>query len=180
MYVRRQCYIFASFKCFFTCQFYLDVRSLVFLLFQEVAVFCAWRPRRLAAVWSLREHQAYLQSYWDEQDSTLMRTKQPLYHIAVLMCVSLNVHTEVWHPETVNKELYHRLFDVLLIIATWCVVIAVNNLNSNVALWKTSASFTCMDWKWLLCNTTRRATEIIFKRMNWDKNAQFWNNLNVC
>lgn len=63
-----------------------------------------------------------------------MRTKQTLYHIAVLMCVSLSVHTEVWHPKTVNKELYHRLFDVLLIIATWRVVIAVNNLNSNVAL----------------------------------------------
>lgn len=44
-------------------QFYLDVRSLILLLFQEVAVFCARCPRRLAAVWSLREHQACLKSY---------------------------------------------------------------------------------------------------------------------
>ena len=51
----------------------------------------------------------------------------------------------VCHPETADKEIYHRLFDVLLvIIAPCCVVIAVNNLNSDVALRKSSASFTCV------------------------------------
>lgn len=51
-------------------QFYLDVRSLILLLFQEVAVFCARRPRRFTAIRSLREDQAFLKNYKDEQDLT--------------------------------------------------------------------------------------------------------------
>lgn len=44
--------------------------------------------------------------------------------------------------------MYHGLFDILLIIiATRRVVITVNNLNSDVALGKTSAPFTCRDYK---------------------------------
>lgn len=50
----------SSSKCF---QFYLDVRSFVLLLFQEVAVFRARCPRRLTAVRSLREDQAVLKTY---------------------------------------------------------------------------------------------------------------------
>lgn len=42
------------------------------------------------------------------------------------------------------KEIHHGLFDVLLVIVTTrSVVIAVNNLNSDVAFGETSAPFTC-------------------------------------
>lgn len=41
-------------------------------------------------------------------------------------------------------DIYHGLFDVLLVIvAARSIVIAVNYLNSDVALGKTSTSFTC-------------------------------------
>lgn len=56
------CYLenVSSNKCF---KSYLDVRSFILLLLQKVAVFCARRPRRLAAVRSLREDQAFLKNY---------------------------------------------------------------------------------------------------------------------
>lgn len=41
-------------------------------------------------------------------------------------------------------DIYHWLFDVLLVVVAACsIVIAVNYLNSDVALGKTSTSFTC-------------------------------------
>lgn len=47
-----------------------------------------------------------------------------------------------------NKEIYHGLFDILLIIVATCsVVITVNDLNSDVTLGKTSAPFTYGDWR---------------------------------
>lgn len=45
-----------------------------------------------------------------------------------------------------NKEIYHRLFNILLIIIATCsVVITVNNLNPDVTLGKASAPFTYRD-----------------------------------
>lgn len=47
-----------------------------------------------------------------------------------------------------TKKTYHGLFDILLIIIATCsIVITVNDLNSDVTLGKTSAPFTCEDWK---------------------------------
>lgn len=46
-------------------KFYLDVRSFVVLLFQEVTVFCARCPRRLTAVWSLRKDPPFLNNYYE-------------------------------------------------------------------------------------------------------------------
>lgn len=43
---------------------------------------------------------------------------------------------------------YHWLFDVLLVIvATRSIVVAVNDLNSDVTFRETSAPFTCGDFE---------------------------------
>lgn len=44
---------------------------------------------------------------------------------------------------TVSGDIHHRLFDILLVIvAAWCVVIAVHNLYPDVAFGEPSAPFT--------------------------------------
>lgn len=48
--------------------FYLDVGPLVLLLFQEVAVFRARGPRRLAAVGSLRGTTSTFEEFQKERD----------------------------------------------------------------------------------------------------------------
>lgn len=53
---------------YFEFFFYLDVGPLVLLLFQEVAVFCARGPRRLAAVGSLRGTTSTVEEFQKERD----------------------------------------------------------------------------------------------------------------
>lgn len=56
------------FACGILSFFYLDVGPLVLLLFQEVAVFCARGPRRLAAVGSLRGTTSTFEEFQKERD----------------------------------------------------------------------------------------------------------------
>lgn len=81
-------------------------------------------------------------------NKTSLEQVQVFYSVNAIFFPHLMINRDIWHTETVNKETYHGLFDVLLVVVATCsVVIAVNNLNSDVALRKTGAPFTCGDCK---------------------------------
>lgn len=94
-------------------------------------MFRARRPRRLAAVGSLREHRARLRSLPGEPDE---HRKPSCLSEPSFMSAS---------ADAAGRGTHHRLFDVLLVVvAAGSVVIAVHDLNSDVALGETSAPFT--------------------------------------